>query len=296
MGFMSLIEQLRDLDCFTASEREVIKVIFQNPDLLKTATAQELAKKAFTSTSTVVRLCQKLKYKTYNEFRLCFTAEWEQQRFGNAFIDASLPFRASDTPEQIIQQLTDLQCLALKETLSAIDMKTYQRVVDMLVQAESIGIYGTGINLHLAYDFAYKMARIHRCVHIGFDDQQQLLTSVGYYPGHCAIIISYSGESPNTVRYAKLLHDAKTPIISITSAGENSVAKYADERLQIAAMERQFSKIGAFASCTSITAIMNYLYAGIFARDYDKNYQLLLETVLRITEFRSNYGPLREDR
>ena len=97
------------------------------------------------------------------------------------------------------------------------------------------------------------------------------------------------------MRYAQLLHEVRTPFISITSAGENSVAQFADERLHIAAMEKQFSKIGTFASCTSMTAIMNYLYAGIFAKDYDKNYQLLLETVLRVTEFRSTYGPLREN-
>ena len=292
---MGLNEQLRNLDCFTSSEREIIKVLFQDPDFIKNATAQELAKAAFTSTSTVVRLCQKLGCKTYNEFRLHFVAEWEQRRFGNAFVDASIPFHATDRPEQVLQQLTDLQCLALKETLALVDMDTYQRAVDMLMKADSIDIYGTGINLHLAYDFAYKMARIHRRVQISLDDQQQRLSASMPCPGHCAVVISYSGETPNTVYYAHLLREVKTPFISITSAGDNSVARYANERLYIATMEKQFSKIGAFASYTSMTAIMNYLYAGIFSRNYDQNYQLLLETVLRVTEFRSTYGPLREN-
>ena len=292
---MGLNEQLRNLDCFTSSEREIIKVLFQDPDFIKNATAQDLAKAAFTSTSTVVRLCQKLDCKTYSAFRLRFVAEWEQRRFGNVFVDASVPFQASDTPEQVLQHLTDLQCTALKETLALVDMDVYQRAVDMLLEAQSIDIYGTGINLHLAYDFAYKMARIHRRVQIGLDDQQQRLFAATPCPGHCAIVISYSGETPNTVQYACLLHETKTPFISITSAGENSVAQYADERLYIATMEKQFSKIGAFASYTSMSAIMNYLYAGIFSRNYDQNYQLLLETVLRVTEFRSTYGPLREN-
>lgn len=292
---MGLIEQLRNLDCFTASEQEIIKLLFQDPDFVKNATAQELAKKAFTSASTVVRLCQKLECKNYNEFRLRFVVELEERQFGHAFVDASIPFLNTDSPQQILQKLTDLQCLALAETLTLVDMAVYQRTVDMLMEAESIDIYGTGINLHIAYDFAYKMARIRRRVQIGLDDQQQRLYSAVPCPGHCAIVISYSGETPNTVRYANFLHEVKTPFISITSAGENSVARYADERLYIAAMEKQFSKIGTFASCTSIAAIMNYLYAGIFSRDYEKNYQLLLETVLHVTEFRSTYGPLREE-
>ena len=292
---MGIIEKLRDFDCFTSSEKEIIKVIFQNPDFLKTATAQELAKAAYTSASTVVRLCQKLECKTYNEFRMRFVAEQEKRQFGNTFIDASLPFRSTDAPETVLQHLTELQSLALQETLSLIDMGCYQRAVQMLAEAKSIDIYGTGVNLHLAYDFAYKMTRIHRPVQISLDKQQQLLSAATPHPDHCAIVISYSGETTDTVRFARLLHEMETPFISITSVGANSVAQYANEKLYIATLEKQFSKIGAFTSTASITAIMNYLYAGIFSLDYDRNYQRLLSTVLHVTEFRSQYGPLREE-
>ena len=122
-----------------------------------------------------------------------------------------------------------------------------------------------GMNLHLAFDFAYKMSRIHRPVRISFDHQEQLLLAATPYHNHCAIVISCSGETPDTLRYVELLHKNKTPILAITSIGDNSVAKYADERLYIATMERQFSKIGPFASSTSITAILNYLCRSSFS-------------------------------
>lgn len=292
---MSIIEQLTSYDFFTSSEKAIIKVIFQDTELLKKSTAQELAKAAFTSASTVARLCQKLGCKNYNEFRMQFIAEMEKRQYENTFINASIPFKKNDTPEEILKQLTKLQNIALQETLSLINLENYQRAVQMLANAESIDIYGMGINLHLAYDFAYKMARIHRPVHICLDHQQQLLAAATPAPNHCAILISYSGETTDSIRYASLLHKNKTPLITITSIGNNSVSQYADERLYIASMEKQFSKIGPFASCISISTILNYLYAGIFSLDYDENYQKLLSTVLSVTEFRSQYGPLREE-
>lgn len=283
---MEIIQQLRDLDGYTASEQEIIRVIFQDPDFLKTATAQELAKAAYTSASTVVRLCQKLGCKTYHEFQVRFAAEQERWQMGKIFADANLPFNRDDTPEMILRRLTDLQSVALRETHSLVDMKRYRHAVEMLAAADSIDIYGISINLHLAYDFAYKMARIQRNVQITLDSQQSLLTAVTPYPNHCAIVISYSGETAEMVQYAELLRKSKTPFVSITSTGDNSVARRADERLYIATMEKRFSKLGAFASYISIATVMNYLYAGIFSLDYDKNYQLLLSTALRFADFR----------
>ena len=87
----------------------------------------------------------------------------------------------------------------------------------------------------------------------------------------------------------------KTPILAITSIGENSVARFADERLYIASLEKQFSKIGPFASGVSISTVLNYLYAGVFSLDYENNYQRLISTVLDVTEFRARSAPLLEE-
>lgn len=295
---MSIIEQLRSFEYFTAAEKAIIKVIFQKPDFLKTATASELAKTAYTSASTVARLCQKLGCKNYNDFRIKFVAEAEKRQYESAFIDASIPFRKEDSPEDVFRQLAKLQSTAITETLALAlnEMEHYRHAIEMLDAADCVHIFGMGMNLHLAYDFVYKMARIHRPVHISLDHQEQMLASATLPENHCAIVISYSGETPDTLLYAQRLKKNGTPVISITSLGENSVTRYADERLYIATMEKQFSKIGPFSSCASIMAILNYLYAGIFSLNYDYNYQLLLSTVLSVTEFRSQAAPLKEER
>ena len=292
---MEIIQQLRSYDSLTKSEQGIIKTIFQNPDLLTHATAQELAERSYTSASTVVRLCKKLGCKNYGEFRVRMLEGLRKRQHGSTLLDANLPFHEGDSLPEIMQQLTQLQELALEETFEQADEATYRQAVEMLAEADCIHVYGSGINLHLAHDFAYKMARIHRTVQVNLDNQQQLLSANVYRPGDCAIVISYSGEALATVQIVELLHKVGTPYISITSAGENSVAAYAAVRLPIATMERQFSKLGPFSSRTSILAILDYLYAGVFSLDYDHNYELLLASVLSVTDFRASAAPLRED-
>ena len=292
---MNIIEAMQSFDCFTPAEKAVIREIFQNPEALSGLTAQQLAEKAYTSTSTVVRLCQKLECKNYSEFRTRLVAEMQMRRNGNVFVNANIPFRPEDDLQTILQRITDLQVNALHETLAQMDLERFHHAVEMLNRAACIDIYGMGMNQHLAYDFVYKMMRIGRRVQI-FDDYEQLMLNASTpYQDHCAIVISYSGASRLTNQYVTQLNRSGIHIRAITSAGENTVASYADERLTIASMEKQFSKIGPFASTASIALIMNCLYAGIFALDYDNNYQRLLSTVLKVTNFRSRAEPLPEN-
>lgn len=277
---MDIIEQMRNPDNFTSSEQEIIRLILNKPEtLMSNPTAAQLGAAAYTSASTVVRLCQKLGCRSYAEFKTNFIAQYQKQGSSHLYVDASVPFTSTDSPGEVLSQLTNLEGIALRQTLSLVDLDTYNRVVKMLADASCVDIYGAGNNVKLLYDFAYKMGGIHRMVHIAPDHQQQMLSALSRCSGHCAILVSYTGETPATVRYASLLRENGIPTVSITSQGANSLTAVTDEHLYIATLESKSyanTKIGAFTSSMSIMMIMNYLYAGIFLLDYDSNYQLLL--------------------
>lgn len=285
---MDIIEQMRNHDNFTSSEQEIIHLILNKPEILMSSpTAAQLGAAAYTSASTVVRLCKKLGCRNYAEFKTNFISQYQKREYAHLYVDASIPFKSSDSPEEVLSKLTNLEEIALSQTLSFIDLETYNRVVKMLGSASCIDIYGAGNNVKLLYDFAYKMGGIHRQVHINPDHQQQMLSAITKYDNHCAILISYSGETVLTVRYASLLRKNGIPTISITSQGTNQLTAITDEHLYIATLESKSyanTKIGAFTSDISIMTIMNYLYAGVFLLDYDSNYQFLLEDRLMFSD------------
>lgn len=278
---MDIIEQMRNQDNFTASEQEIINLILNKPEtLMSITTASQLGSAAYTSASTVVRLCKKLGCCNYAEFKTNFISQYQKRESALLHVDASVPFKSSDSPKDVLNQLTELEGIAVRQTLSLMNLNIYNKVIKMLNDAFCIDIYGAGCNVNLLHDFAYKMGSIHRQVRISLDHQQQILSAAAKTPKHCAIIISYSGETLSTLEYARLLRKNRIPSISITSQGANSLTALTDEHLYIATLESKSyanAKIGAFTSNISIMTIMNYLYAGVFLSEYDSNYQLLLE-------------------
>ena len=277
---MDIIEKLRHhAEDFTSSEKEIIKLIFNNPEILQTSTAKQLGEMAYTSASTVVRLCQKVGCKSYSEFKVNFITEWQKREKAMLYVDASIPFKSTDGPHDVLKQLTELENIAVRQTHSLLNLDTYNRVVKMLNDADCIDVYGFGGNVKLFYDFAYKMGSIHKKVNINIDHQEQMLSAITKYTNHCAILVSYSGETKNTLKYAELLKKNGTPSISITSSENNSLTALTNEHLYIASLESKsysITKIGAFTSNISIYTLANYLYAGVFLLNYNENYQHLL--------------------
>lgn len=277
---MDIIEKiLYHLEDFTSSEREIIKIILDNPEILQSATAKQLSQMAYTSASTVVRLCKKLGCQSYAEFKMNFITQWQKKEKATLYVDATVPFKSSDKIEDVLSQITELENIAIGQTLSLLNFDTYNRVIKMFNKADCIDVYGYGGDVKLLYDFSYKMGSIHKKVNINIDHQEQLLSAAAQYQNHCAILVSYSGETKQTLKYAKLLRKNKTPSISITSLKENSLTTLTDEHLYLASMESKSysnTKIGAFTSNISIFTLMNYLYTGVFLSNYDKNYQCLL--------------------
>lgn len=277
---MSLIEQLNHMDDFTDAEKAIIQFILANPgNITADTTAAQIAENAYSSASTVVRLCKKLGYSSFADFKMKFITHYQQHEDAVLYIDATIPFKSSDSQKQVLKQLNELSIITLNQTFSLIDFDSYDRIINILTSAKCIDIYGAGPNVKLLYDFAIKMGSIHRQVRISSDHHQQLVCAASKFTDHCAIIISYSGEKALTLQYASLLKKNNIPTISITNNNHNSLTAMTNEHLYLASSENiayKNTKIGSFSSGISILTLMNYLYAGVFLHDYDKNFEILV--------------------
>jgi DNA-binding MurR/RpiR family transcriptional regulator len=277
---MNLFNKLHQSENLTSSEKAIIDVITHNPqDIIPTTTAAQLAEKAYSSASTVVRLCRKLGFSNFTEFKTYVISQYQLHEDALVFVDATIPFKKNDDSQKMLRQLTELESITINQLFSLMNYSTFNRVIDILANSDCIDVYGAGANVSLLYDFAYKMGSIHRLVRITPDHQQQMLNAVSNFKNHCAILVSYSGETIQTCRYASLLKEHTIKTISITSNSSNHLVELTDEHLYLASMEHtryKNTKIGSFATNISIITLMNYLYAGVFKLNYDANYNILL--------------------
>lgn len=165
-----------------------------------------------------------------------------------------------------------LQSEALADTAELLSPHTVERVVDRLVGANRIALFGMSPNSFIGELFRRRMLTIGRLVEIPALGDSGLLAA-SLTERDCAIIISYSGNSRNHVPLNTLafLEPKGVPVIAITSLGENYLRKHASYTLSISSREKLFSKISTFATETSILYILNVLFSVYFQREYDKN-------------------------
>lgn len=291
---MNIITKMKQSHYFSASEQSIIDYLLKNPEEIRPLTTKQLADRCYSSSSTVVRLCRKLDCKGYNDFKILFLSEIEKTNKAITTIDANYPFQKNASLPEVCNSLKNLYADAIFETTSLIDYESYKKAASILYKAKYIDIYGAATNQSLAYDFKMNMLRINHKVNIPMSHQELVVNAAYSTPEHASIVISYTGETPETLEYCKLLKATGSPMICITSLDNNSISDYCDISLKIVSKEKMFSKIGMFSSKISIMLILDILYSNIFLIDYDENIKLTQEKRKITTPFRASAPFLEE--
>lgn len=268
---MSIMTQLEfELD-FTHSEKEISRYILNcGEDVLKMSIHQ-LAKKTYTSPATIVRLCKKLGLDGYNDFKIQYSAELQYDYHKSDRIDVNYPFQKEDNHQMIIHKLSSMYQEVIDNTIQLISLENLDQIIELLYQSNEIDIYGSGNSLLAAMSFQHKMMRIGKNVNLKVLHGEQIFMTYNSNQNKVAMIISYSGETSELIKIASILKEKKTPMIVLTSIGDNRLSHYATYLLNIESREKIFTKIAPFASSLSMEYLLNIIYSCIFQKDYDEN-------------------------
>ena len=292
-----LIRERLERCSLSIGERAVVDFILREKLNIRDMTIKEIAKAAFSSPSTLLRIAHKMGFSGWNDLKDAYLKEEEYLLSHFAGIDANIPFEKGDSVFSIAAKIAALKKESIDDTMSLISYEDLQKAVQMLDQASSIGIYASGNNLVISRDFQLNMIKIGKKVEccglqgeIAYMAYQADSTS-------CALVISYSGETPVPLQAAKILKKHKVPIILITSIGDNRLVRIADCSLRICTRERLYSKIAPFSSDAAIEYLLDVLYSCIFAKNYEENFQKKIRAAREIenNERRSSSDLIRED-
>lgn len=273
---MLIRERLEEGD-FSNSERAIVDFILDRKQGIKDMTTKEIAQGAFASPSTLVRIARKMGFGGWNELKEAFLKEEEYLQSHFQEIDANLPFQRRDPIMAIAGKIAALRKEAIDDTRSLLTHDELQKATLYMRKASSVGVYAVSNNLILAGEFQHNMTRIGKKVELCQLQGETVYKAYMAERTSCALIISYSGETPVLVRGAEILKKHKIPVILITNIGESSLSKMADCVLRICTRERQYSKIATFTTDSSIAYLLDVLYSCMFVLDYEKNLQMKID-------------------
>lgn len=255
---------------FSSSEAIIIDFILKEGENIKSMTVSAIAKETYTSPPLLIRIAKKLGYSGWSEFKEAYLSELDYLYNSND-VDASIPFVVSDDFMAIAHNISTLQIETIQDTMRLLNHDDLYKALRIIRDADELDIYGVSGKVLLAQQFAQQLFFIHKNAHICDLPGDAKVQAAMSDETHCAILISYSGETDFVLRLAKILKAKKTPMIAITCIADNDLSQLADVSLRISSREMINTKIGDFASSQSVKCILDILYGCIFSLNYKEN-------------------------
>ncbi len=229
-----------------------------------------LAYSAKVSQPTVLRMLKALGFNGYKDFRYQLVAELarETDREKPDQIMYGYTLSRQDTLEEIPIKMAATTQRMMEETLKNFSGKSYQKAVQKLKKARLIDIYSVENSEVTAMDLLTKLLYLGLpCRHFS-DYYFQRISAGSLTSEDVAVGISYSGESKDTVDVMRTARKAGACTIVITNFRDSTIAKYAD--ILICTSQEQFFYGDAIFSRTTQLLIVDMIYMGIIASDYER--------------------------
>lgn len=268
---MLLKERIQNTSHLSDSQHAVLTYMYENPHEIETMTLKEIAKASYTSPATLIRLSKNLGYDGFDELRRDFLKEEEYLNRNFQSIDANIPFHANDNYIGIASKLTALMKETADDTLSLIEFQDLKKAVTILLSAEKIHLTAISFPLLYGHIFQIRMQRIGKLVEITDLLGEQLFAEPIISSHDCALLISYSGETPLIRQMVELYKRKGIPMVAITGLGNSTLRRNATVSLSVTTREKLYSKISGFCNSASIQLILDILYSCIFKENYEVN-------------------------
>ena len=267
---MLIKERLLNCD-FSNSENVIIEYILKEKSHIKNMTTKDIAEATYTSPSTLIRIAHKMGFNGWNELKDAYLKEDEYLTTHFTDIDANYPFTKEDNIMSIASKLAKLKEEAIEDTKSLMTHDDLQKAVRIIQDASMVQMFAVSNNIHNSRMFQHNMRRINKRCDICETQGDILFSAVTMDHHGCAIITSYSGETPMLVKVAQALKTNHIPIIAITNIGDNTIASLSDVVLRISTREKLYSKIATYTTDAAILYVLDVLYSCVFALNYEHN-------------------------
>ena len=229
---LTLSEEIRQrFDEFSRSQKDVGQYIVDHLEEAAFHTAEELARRANTSSSTVVRFAQALGFEGFPELQAAARDEYRRAREdGTATELNSIPLFPIDQTEFEAALAADHANLA--DTAHKVDRDEVAAAVDLISHADRTLLCGTDQMAFFASYLRHLLMLLDLRAEVVASPSQDNLAKLGRV-NEKTVMVGFSAGRPHplVVRAMKLARNRHAATIAIADATLSEVAKLADHRL-----------------------------------------------------------------
>jgi DNA-binding MurR/RpiR family transcriptional regulator len=249
-------------DEFSRSQKDVARYIVDHLDEAAFQTAEELARRADTSSSTVVRFSQALGFEGYPELQQAAIEEYRSRgpaENGTAADAAPLfDFDHSEFEASLAADHANLE-----ETVRNLTREQVEACVTALGGANRVMIVGMDQLAFFASYLRHLLALLDIRAEVVASPRQDSITRLSRVDEDALVIAFSAGRAhPIVVRAMKLAKHRGASTMAITDATLSDIGEHSDLTLYYSSNGPSFTR-----SNTSLLAIVQALAHGVYARD-----------------------------
>lgn len=258
-GGKSLSEYITErFDEFSRSQKEVARYIVDHLDEAAFQTAEELARRADTSSSTVVRFSQALGFDGYPELQQAAIEEYRSRGEGENGAAPLFDFDHSEFEAALAADHANVE-----ETVRKLTREQVEACVTALAGAQRVMIIGIDQLAFFASYLRHLLALLDIRAEVVSSPRQDSITRLGRVDEDTLVIAFSAGRAhPIVVRAMKLARHRAATTLAITDATLSDVGEHAELTLYYSSNGPSFTR-----SNTSLLAIVQALAHGVYARD-----------------------------
>ena len=242
-------------DTFFEQEKKIANYIMQNHKEVVNMTIGDLAEASGTSVATISRFCRKCGVDGFHHLKIGLAKEIVEN-------DTDMPVSNDISRKDIGQSLQNIlanKIEELRQTVSLIDEKQLNTILDCIQNAGTVQLVAVGNTIPVALDGAFKLNEIGIRAVAGTIWETQLTFSLSLKPGDVLIAISNSGESRQVAKMVRVAKKNGVTTIGITNNPRSTIGSDVDYHIQTATREKLFLNEFWFSRVSAMT-VMDILY------------------------------------
>jgi DNA-binding MurR/RpiR family transcriptional regulator len=252
-------------DDFSRSQKDVAQYIVDHLDEAAFQTAEELARRASTSSSTVVRFSQALGFEGFPELQQAARDEYRRRPptgpEGAQMLAGAAPLFSLDHTE--FESALAADHVNVEDTAHKLSRSDVEAAIDAIVSAEKVLIAGTDQMAFFASYLRHLLMLLDLRAEIVASPSQEALGRLSRIDEKTLVIgLSAGRPHPLITRTIKLARHRKAGTLAITDATLSEVARLARIRLYYSSNTPAFVR-----SHTALLSIIQALAYGVYSRD-----------------------------
>lgn len=264
--YMKIVEELSKKIKLTETEKEILEYMVENLDSLTSLSSRELARKTYTSPTTIVRFVKKLGYQNYNDFKYNIISKLKNR-------NEESQITSHEDALTVLNKVEKIQIEAMHEFKNKISLETFQKVIDECSKYQYIDIIANDCNSILGKYAMHYFTSLGKIVQVYHEKDQQIYASMNLPSDHLIFIISKYALNETLLNCALTLKRRHITTIAITNHQENSLFKRCDYVIPVSFYTNK-DRFDEFQFHMTVKYIFDCLFSVLYSYDMEKAKQI----------------------